>query len=214
MTGRDAIFIGGALGLMVVAVVLLSLWTSWRKRSITAAAQALGFRRLARGESLPVVLVPLIDRPNRTYPLILRGTLDGHDAAFFDLYYTSGKSWDYQSTVLVRSPTVTMPKFQLRTPRWLQWRQRTCGDPLDVPGRQADLGALRLSSDDPEWSRRTFVRAPAEFFRKVAAGTWTIEGLDHSLVVYRWGTRVPARKLREYVRQAGELAGQVFDLCG
>ena len=206
MKGRDAIFIGGAIGLMVLAVGLLQFWSGWRKRSIGEAGAKFGFRRLTDGEALPVVLVPLIDRPNRTYFLILRGTLQGHEVTFFDLYCTSGSSWDYQSTVLIKNPGVAMPKFQLRATQWSQAYQRTCGDALGVEGRDKEMSSLRLSADDPAWARRIFSMPSPEFFQKVLDGKWTIEGLQHSLVIYRWGMRIPPRKLQEYVQQAADLA--------
>ena len=71
-----------------------------------------------------------------------------------------------------------------------------------------DMASLRLSTDDPDWAVSIFSRAPSEFFQKLRNGTWTIEGLRHSMVVYRWGTRIPARKMQEYVREAGELAAE------
>jgi hypothetical protein len=58
----------------------------WRKRAITEAGKSFGFRRLIPGEVLPVVLVPPLTGPNKRYFVILRGTLDGYDAAFFDLF--------------------------------------------------------------------------------------------------------------------------------
>lgn len=161
---------------------------------------------------MPIVLVPLIPRPNRTYFVILKGSLHDYEAAFFDLYCTSGKSWDYQSTVLVKGPGLTMPKFQLQTKQWSQAYQRTCGEALKLPGREKDMASLRLSSEDPEWARKIFSVASPEFFEQVRKGRWTIEGFQGSIVIYRWGTRIPPRKLREYVQQAGELAARMFSL--
>ena len=213
MSGKDAIFISGAVGLMILAVVLLQFWSNWRRRSLSTAGAAFRFRRLTQGETLPIVLVPLIARPNRTYFVILQGRLNGYEAAFFDLYCTSGKSWDYQSTVLVKKPGLTMPKFQLQTKQWLQAYQRTCGESLEVPGREENMASLRLSSEDPEWAREIFSTASPEFFEQVRKGKWTVEGFQNSIVIYRWGTRIAPRKLQEYVQQAGGLATGMLSLC-
>src|SRR5437660_3812102 len=103
MTGRDVAFILGAIGLMVLALGLVQLWTKWRKRSIVAAGKSIGLLPLPAGQSLQVVLVPLINRPNRTYFIILCGVVKGYQTAFFDLYCSSGKNWDYQSTLLFKN---------------------------------------------------------------------------------------------------------------
>jgi hypothetical protein len=190
---------------MVLAVVTRLKLDEWRKRAITETGESFGFRRLTQGEALPVVLVPLINSPNRKYLIILRGVLEGNAAAFFDLFCGAGKDWFYQSTVMISNPKVTMPRFQLRTPRWSRvLSQRTCGDALKIAGREEDMGPLRLSADDPQWARQTFSKATPQFFHKVHDGKWTVEGFQHSLVIYRWGEKIPARKLKEYLMQAAE----------
>lgn len=210
MTPRDVALIAGAIGLMVLTVVVLQFWSKWRMRALTEAGKSFGFRRLAEGEVLPVVMVPLINRPDRTYFVILRGSLNGHEAAFFDLLCNSGKSWTYQSTVMVKNSKVATPRFQLKTFQWSLPPQQACGDALKIPGHEGDMGSLRLSADDSNWATRIFSRATPEFLEKLRNGKWTIEGLDHSLVIYRWGQGIPPRKLKEYVRQAGELATEMY----
>jgi hypothetical protein len=180
---------------MALAVIARLKLDEWRKRAITGAGKSFGFRRLTQGEVLPVVLVPVINSPNRKYLVILRGMLDGNAAAFFDLFCGAGKDWFYQSTVMVSNPKVTMPKFQLRTPRLSRvLSQRTCGEALKIAGREGDMGALRLSADDAQWAKKTFSKATPQFFQKVRDGKWTIEGFEHSLIIYRWGGSTP-RKL-------------------
>jgi hypothetical protein len=66
-----------------------------------------------------VPLVPLIDRPRREYLVILAGVINGYRGAFFDLFIGSGEEWNLQSTVLLRAPGVTMPRFQ-------PWARHTC----------------------------------------------------------------------------------------
>ena len=91
--------------------------------------------------------------------------------------------------------------------------QRTCGDELKVPGREKDMGSLRLSSGDPQWAMQTFSKANPQFFQKLQKGKWTIEGFQHSLVIYRWGQTISPRKLQEYVKQAAEISTEMYALC-
>jgi len=51
----------GLIGLIVLTIVIIISWEKWHKRAITEAGKSLGFHRLAQGEILPVVLVPLIN---------------------------------------------------------------------------------------------------------------------------------------------------------
>ena len=163
---------------------------------------------------MPVVLVPLINPIKNKYFVILRGEINGYEAGFFDLYIGAGKNWFYQSTVIVKNPQVTMPKFQLKPSDWSHViSQRTCGDELKVPGREKDMGSLRLSSEDPQWALQTFSKATPQFFQKLREGKWTIEGFQHSLVIYRWGQTISPRKLQEYVKQAAEIATEMYALC-
>ena len=202
----------GLIVTSVLAVFLLQWWLHWRKRTIIEAGAIFGFCQLAMGESLKIVPVPLFDRPKCIYLIILRGFINGYEAAFFDLLTTNGADWNFQSTVMLRNPKVMMSRFQLQTIRWSQPRQKTCGDALDIPGRSRDMASLRLSADDPDWARGMFSRGSTEFFQKLRSGKWTIEGLQDSLIIYRWGARIPARKLHQYVHQANELASYVFSL--
>src|SRR5437588_5763913 len=130
MTLKDVLWISGLISALVIAIVIIKCWGEWRNRTLTKAAAALGFRRARRGESIPIVLVPLINRAGRTYSIILLGTIQGFEAAFFDLLTTSGRNWDYQSTVLVKTPNVLMPRFQLMRRQLMAANQRTCGDAL------------------------------------------------------------------------------------
>jgi hypothetical protein len=75
------------------------------------------------------------------------------------------------------------------------------------------MGSLRLSSDDPQWAVQTFSRATPNFFQELQKGKWTIEGFQHSLVIYRWGQTISPRKLPEYVKQAAEIATEMYALC-
>jgi len=204
----------GGLGLIVLTIVIILSWEKWRRRAITEAGKSFGFHRLAQGEILPVVLVPLINPTKNKYFVILRGEINGYEAGFFDLFIGAGKNWFYQSTVLVKNPQVTMPKFQLKPSDWSHViSQRTCGDALKVLGREKDMGSLRLSSDNPQWALQTFFKATPQFFQKLQKGKWTIEGFQHSLVIYRWGQTIPPRKLQEYVSQAAEIAREMYSLC-
>jgi hypothetical protein len=200
--------------MIALAIIARLKFDEWRKRAITEAGKSLGFRRLTEGEVLSVVLVPLINTPNRKYLIILRGVLEGNAAAFFDLFCGAGKDWFYQSAVMISNPRVTMPRFQLRTPRWSRaLSQRTCGEVFKIAGREGDMGSLRLSADDSEWARQTFSEASSQFFQKVLDGKWTIEGFQHSLVIYRWGEKIPPKRLKEYLMQTAELSTEVFTLC-
>lgn len=202
------------IGMMALAVVFRLYADARRKRAIAGAAQSFGFHRLTIGEVLPIVSVPLLANPKRKFFVIVRGTLDGHDTGFFDLFVGAGKDWFYQSAVIITNPKVMMPGFQLMSPDWTRiLSQRTGGDALDIPGRGEEMGSLRLSSDDPEWARQTISRAAPQFIEKLRKGKWTIEGVQHSLVIYRWGHKIRPRNLREYVREAADLAAEVFSLC-
>jgi hypothetical protein len=213
-TGTFIELISGGIGLVILAIVIRLLLDNRRKAAITAAGKSFGFRRLGQGEVLPVVRVPLLDSPRTKFFLILRGAINGYDAAFFDLYCGSGDDWFYQSTVIVMNPLATVPKFQVKSPDWKQVLcQRTCGEKLKIPGREEDMRSLRLSGDDPLWTIRTFSRATPGFFQKLRKGRWTIEGFQHSLVVYRWGLKIKAKKLEDYVREASEIAAEMYSLC-
>jgi hypothetical protein len=133
----------------------------------------------------------------------------------FSIFFCgAGEDWFYQSTIIVRNPKVTMPRFQLKTSNWSQVLSRqTCGDALNIPGREGDMGSLRLSADDLQWARQTFSRAASQFFQKLRNGKWTIEGLQYSPVIYRWGQQIPPRKLQKYIRQAAELSTEMYSLC-
>ena len=211
---RNAFFISLLIGLVLLAVIIRISWDKWRKRAVTEAGKKLGFRRLAQGETLPVVLVPLINPAKNKYFLILRGEINSYEAGFFDLFIGAGRDWFYQSTVILKNQQVTMPKFQLKPSDWSHViSQRTCGDELKIPGREKDLGSLRLSSDNPQWAVQTFAKAAPSFFQKLQKGKWTIEGFQHSLVIYRWGQTISARKFQEYVKQAADIATEMYTLC-
>ena len=205
----------GAILICIVAVVFIRLyWDKWRKNGIIEAGKSLGFHHLAQGEILPVVLVPLINPTHNKYFVILRGEINGYEAGFFDLFVGAGKDWFYQSTVILKNPQITMPKFQLKPSDWSHViSQRTCGDELKIPGREKDMGSLRLSADNPQWALQTFSRANPQFFQQLQKGKWTIEGFQHSLVIYRWGRTIYPRKLQEYVSKAAEIAREMYSLC-
>jgi hypothetical protein len=201
-------------GLVALAIKIRLSLDNWRKKSMTEAAKLLGFSRLCQGETLPVVMVPLLDSSRRKYFLILRGAMGGYEAAFFDLYIGAGDNWFYQSAVMVKNPDVIMPRFQLKPPDWAQvLRQRTCGAELKIPGREQDMRSLRLSGDNPSWTMQTFSRAAPQFLQKLRDGKWTIEGAHHSLVIYRWGKKIPAKKLQEHLEQAAQIAAETYALC-
>ena len=213
---KPDIIIGLAIcvAVMVLVVVIRVSWDKWRKNGVIEAGKLLGFHHLMQGEILPVVFVPLIDRADRKYFLILRGELNGYEAGFFDLVVQAGKDWFYQSTVTMKNPQINMPMFQLKPRDWSHViSQKTCGDPLEVPGREKDMGSLKLSSKDPQWAVQTFAKASPQFFQKLQKGKWTIEGYQHSLYVYSWGRTIYARSMREYVSQAAEIATEMFALC-
>jgi hypothetical protein len=201
------------VAIMALAVMIRFSWDKWRKNGIIEAGKSLGFRHLAQTEKLPVELAALIHKDS-SYFLILAGELDGYEAGYFDLYISSGEDWFYQSAVMVKNPRVNMPLFQLKSSDWSRViRQKTCGDELDVPGRGKDMGPLRLSSEYPQWAVQTFSKATPQFFQKLREGKWTIKGFQHSLYVYRWGKTIYPWKMREYVRQAGEIAAEMYSLC-
>jgi hypothetical protein len=200
------------IGLIVLAIILLQWWLNWRRRTIIEAGARFGLHPLGQGENLPLVPVPLFDRPKCKYLVILRGLIKGYECAFFDLYTSFGTEWDFQSTVLLLNPNVTMPKFQLQTTQWSQPRKRTCGEGIYIPGRGSVMASLRLSAEDPEWARRTFSQVAPEFFQNLHRGKWTMEGFQNTLVIYCWGKRIPARKLSDYVNEASELAIYLFSL--
>ena len=115
---KNGVVIALLIGLIVLTILIILCWEKWRKKAITEAGKALGFHRLAQGEILPVVLVPLINPTKNKYFVILRGEINGYEAGFFDLFIGAGKNWFYQSTVIVKNPLVTMPKFQLKPSDW------------------------------------------------------------------------------------------------
>ena len=211
---KNGVVIALLIGLIVLTIVIILSWEKWRKRAITEAGKSFGFHRLAQGETLPVVLVPLINPTKNKYFVILRGEINGYEAGFFDLFIGAGKNWFYQSTVIVKNSQVMMPKFQLKSSDWSHViSQRTCGDELKIPGREEDMGSLRLSADDPQWALQTFSRANSQFFQKLRKEKWTIEGFQHSLVIYRWGQTISPRKLQEYVGQTAEISAEMYSLC-
>ena len=205
--------IGAGIGLMVLSVVIRLLWDKRRKEAVVKAGGSFGFHHLAKGEVLPIALVPLIDRLKRNYLVILRGTVNGYSAGFFDLLCGAGKSWFYQSAVIIINPEITLPKFQILTAQWsVILNQKTCENAVKIPGRDKEMGPLRLSADDPQWAEQVFSKAAPQFFQKLREGKWTIEGLHHSLAIYRWGQQVPARKLQEFVKEAADIAREFYSL--
>lgn len=198
---------------VALAIIIRMSWDKWRKNGIIEAGKSLGFRHLAQTEKLLLEPAVQIHKDSR-YFLILAGDLGGNEAGYFDLFISSGKDWFYQSVVLVRNPRVNMPVFQLKSPDWSRTiTQKTCGDALELPGRKKDMGSLRLSSHDPQWAIETFSKATPQFFQKLREGKWTIEGFGHSLYVYHWGKTIYPWKMREYVKQAGEIAAEMVSLC-
>jgi len=167
--------IGAGIGLMVLSVVIRLLWDKRRKEAVVKAGESFGFHHLAEGEVLPIALVPLIDRPKRSYLVILRGTVNGYSAGLFDLLCGAGKSWFYQSAVIITNPEITLPKFQILTSQWsVILNQKTCENVVKIPGRDKEMGPLRLSADDPQWAEQTFSKAAPQFFQRVRGGKWTI----------------------------------------
>jgi len=215
MKTEDVIVLIGLIIVMALAVVIRLRWDKWRKNGIIAVGKSLGFHHLVQGEKLQVVFVPLIDRADRKYILILFGELNGYKAAFFDLEVSAGKDHFYQSTVMVNNPLVTMPMFQLKSRAYMSVmiNQRTCGDALQVPGREKDMKSLKLSSKDSQWALQTFSKATPQFFQRLRKGKCTIEAFQHSLFIYSWGQTIYPRKMREYIRQAAEIAAEMYSLC-
>jgi hypothetical protein len=212
---EDVIILIGLIIVMGLAVVIRLRWDKWRKNGIIEVGKSLGFHHLVQGEKLQVVFVPLIDRADRKYILILFGELNGYKAAFFDLEVSAGKDHFYQSTVMVNNPQVTMPMFQLKSRAYMSVmiNQRTCGDALQVPGFEKDMKSLSLSAKDPQWALQTFSKATPQFFQKLREERFTIEGLNHSLFIYSWGRTIYPRKLQEYVNQTAEIAREMYSLC-
>ena len=203
----------GLIGAMILTVILVNGWMQRRRRVLLEAGAQIGLAALANGQRLIVPLVPLIDQPGAKYYAILSGHLNGSEVGFFDLFVTAGSQWNLQSTVLLRDLEVAMPMFQLRTSNWLMLNQRIRGDPVNVPGREHEMRGLKLSSNDPDWAQKVFSHAPEEFLEKVRRGKWTIEGLEQSVIVYQWGTRVAPRRLETYIQQAAELGHNVLSIC-
>ncbi len=199
---------------MALAVVFRFYLDHWRQKAMTTAGMLSGFHRLRKGETLPVVTVPLLESPAKKFLLIMRGALNGYEAAFLDLYCSAGSQWFYQSLVILNNPQVRMPKFQLKPPDWtVGLSQRTCGKELKIPGREEEMRSLRLSGDDPLWTTNTFSNADSLLFKKLRNFKWTIEGSQHSLVIYRWGQKVSARKLQDHLNQVAEIAEHMYSLC-
>ncbi|HUN56465.1 MAG TPA: hypothetical protein VMU29_15025 [Smithella sp.] len=201
------------LGAIIISISLL--WQKRRKKGIIETGKSLGFRNLGAGEKMPVVFVPLIDRADRKYFIILRGLLNGYEAAYFDLVVQAGKDWFYQSVVMVKNPKVDIPMFQLKAKPWMtqSLTQKTCGEALEVPNREKDMGVLQLSSKDPQWAMQTISGASPQFFQKLQKGHWTIEGFQHSLFIYSWGRTIYPGEMRDFVREAGEIAQELYSLC-
>jgi hypothetical protein len=201
------------LGAMILAVLLVNGWMNRRRRELAEAGARIGLTHLAKGNKLIIPLVPLIGQANRKYHTILVGNFGGYDGAFFDLFVSTGKQWNLQSAILLEDLEAAMPMFQIRTPRWYMPYQRVRGTPVDVPGRGNAMHGLKLTSSNPDWARESFSRISVEFLEKIRGGKWTIEGLGHSVVVYRWGTRIAPRLLESYVRQATALGSEMLVLC-
>ena len=84
---------------------------------------------------------------------------------------------------------------------------------MKVPGRENDMKSLRLSAKDPQWALQTFSKATPQFFQKLRKERFTIEGFQHSLFIYSWGRTIYPRKMREYVKQAADIATEMYSLC-
>ena len=205
---KDILGVTALLAALAISLALVKLWMNWRQRALTRAGAAFGFRRLEPGEKLPVVLVPLLERPSQSFFLIIKGFLNGCETAFFDLYHRSGKNWDFQSTVLVKNPQVDLPKFQLRPRSFFQTSPKRCPYPVELP--EVCAAHLELTSTDPEWTQALFSQASPQFLQKVRRGNWMIEGRCSSILVYRLGARIAPRKLQKYVTEAAELATELF----
>jgi hypothetical protein len=206
------LFLG--LAAMGIAIAIRFFFDKRRKRAITAAGETIGFHSVGPEETFPIVAVPLLNAPRRKFFIILRGRLDGYDAGYFDLSVRAGKTRFYQSTIVITNPRIMMPRVQLRAAVWRHTlNQRACNEKVVIDERENDMKSLRLSSDDPAWAHRTFAKAPSDLFDKMRRDKWTVEGLEHSLVLYRWGKTVSARNLQEFSRQSAQLAAAVFALC-
>jgi hypothetical protein len=205
---KDILGVTALLALLATSLALVKFWMNWRQRALTRAGAAFGFRRLQPGEKLPVVLVPLLERSSQHFVLILKGFLDGFETAFFDLYHSSGRNWDLQSTVLVKNPQVDLPKFQLRPRSFFQTSPKRCPYSVDLPEVRA--AHLELTSRNPEWAQLLFSQASPQFLQKVRRGKWMIEGRCSTILVYRLGTRIAPRKLQKYVTEATELGAELF----
>jgi len=194
-------------------VIIVVLWDKWRKKAIIEVGKSLGLHHLMEGEKLSYALVPLMNKDSKFF-VILLGYLNGYEAAYFDRVIAAGKDWFYQSTVMVKNPRVNIPMFQLKSRLYMMQNitQRTCGDALDVPGRKNDMGSLRLSAQDPQWAMERFSGANPQFFQKLQKGHWTIEGFQNSLFIYSWGRTIYPRKMRDFVREAGEIATEMYAL--
>ncbi len=203
----------GCVIFMAIALFIRTSWDKWRKNTVIEAGKPLGFHHLTQAEKLQIAVVPLNEKGAK-YFLILTGNINGYEAAYFDLIISAGKAWFYQSTVMVVNSGVTIPMFQLKSRDWSHViSQRTCGDPLQVPGREKDMESLKLSSKNPQWALQTFSKATPQFFEKLRKGKWTIEGVNHSLFIYSWGRTIYPKKMRDYVREAGEIATEMYSLC-
>ena len=119
--GVSIVVMCGLIGLILITIAILQFWEKWRKRAIIEAGKALGFQHLAQGETLPVVLVPLINPTKNKYFVILRGEINGYEAGYFDLFYWGGKKLGFYYSTIIRQRTgsITMSKLQLKPSDWV-----------------------------------------------------------------------------------------------
>ena len=67
MKTEVVIILIGCVLVIALGIFIRLSWDKWRKKGLIAAGKSLGLHHLLKGETLPVVLVPLIDRTDRKY---------------------------------------------------------------------------------------------------------------------------------------------------
>ena len=205
---------GGLLVLMAITVVLVQGRLNRRKRKIIEAGRGIGLMHPLASQPLQLPFVPLIHKPGNKFLVTLAVQVGGRSTGFFDMTVSAGKDWFVQSAVVVVDPGADMRCFQLARPHLTNISQRRANEDVELPGREQSLDHLKFTTDDPAWAANTFAEAPDAYFERVREGRWTVEGLAHSVVVYRWGSKIAPAHLSEFVEDAVGLAGETLALCG
>jgi len=210
------LFVLGILVLVaVLQIVVLMTADKRRRRALAEAGPRQGFQPIPPGNAPKIALVPILEHKHHTWGQVLQGSRGSSEVLLFDYSYRVGKSGSNQTLVALRSAAASIPKFQLRSNRFLTsagWGAYQ-GNRVRFDSDPAFSKSYLLTGPDVQTLASFFSPGLRNFLVSMPDHSWTVEGYGNWLAFYRHGKKVKPADLFEFVDSAGQVAESIFGLA-